>query len=547
MTNQQAANPVGLAFNIYFFNFTFKTPAMKKHLLLVALCAAPFFLIAQIQLEHTYQKGFLKRIRLDVSGEKYLLTPHSCDFHFFDKIHTPFYDIYIADVFFYCGETFLSEKILDDDDDIEVIYSWLDDGPGLASGTSVWDNGQDYQINASGANPIYSSGIGLVPKILIADDVYAVPGPVPEHSYGFQKRVSRALFPTDGERYIVYDYSLNDFDGFHFYDTAHNLVKSVNLPIPDFESLNSVTQQYFNDDAGLEFFGTRNPGSVDANGNDRLAEVVREDGAILLSEPCQYARLNAIPNLPDRLLIYAYSAPGMRQQKVFDAPTLSLLHTFPFYAERISPDGVMDYYLDFTHGKDTMFVYNSNFQLEKIIALSPTMQSNWNVFVTRNRFADNGKLEICYTTKNSAALQDSKVVCIDEDGTVLHVFPGATIAKLDQQAGMEDKLFVMYGPGDSTQVYDFTSQTISVSPSSPTAAPRVLPNPFAQFFEIQFPQIGDYSFHLTDAAGRMVATQNVQQQQQTVVQSGANWPAGVYFLFVKNEQRQWVFKLVKQD
>ena len=518
---------------------------MKKHLLLAALCAIPFFLSAQIQLEHTYPAGYLERIRLDVTGEKYFLQPYFCDISLSNADHTPYTSLTLFSGFFGCNKLSFSEKMIDDDVEVEVIFDWLDDDIGLNSGTSLWDNGQEQLLSNVGLSAVISTGIGLQPKLLLGRTVYTLPGPVFEYTYGANKYVSREVFPLDGERYVAYKW--NNFDGFHFHGAAHNLIKSVNLPIQDFKSLNSVTQQYFNDDAWLEFFGTRDPGSTDANGNNRLAEIVREDGATLFSEPCQYARLNAIPNLPDRLLVYAYNAPGEKQQKVFDAQTLTLLHTFPFYAERISPDGAADYYLDFTQGKDTMFVYNDNFQLEKTITLSPSMQSNWNVFVTRNHFADTDKLEICYTTKNSTVLQDSKVVCVDEDGTLLYVFPGATIAKIDQQAGMEDKLFVRYGTGDSTQVYGFTNQMTSVPPPPSAAALKVAPNPFAQFFEIQFPQTGNYALRLTDAAGRVLATQQIRHQQRAVVQTGANWPAGVYFLFVKNEQQQSVVKLVKKD
>ena len=46
---------------------------MKNLLLLPVFCAIASILPAQIQLEHTYGKCFLKRISMDVSGEKYVL------------------------------------------------------------------------------------------------------------------------------------------------------------------------------------------------------------------------------------------------------------------------------------------------------------------------------------------------------------------------------------------------------------------------------------------------------------------------------------------
>lgn len=513
---------------------------MKNLLLLLALCAMSSILPAQIQLEHTYDKGFLKRIRMDVSGEKYVLKQVFCHLSLFSADHAPFAEITLTSGFNGCNDVFFSEHLLDADDDFEVLFNWLDDGPGLDVGASVWNNGLEQEISSSGYMPVVSEIAGGQTKLLVSSAVFALPGPVPEHYYGSLNRLERMVFPVDGERYVTYNWKY--FDGFHFHNSDHALVKSVDLPLPDFEYLDEVSQQYFNDDTPYEFFGTRYQGP-DSNGNDALVEVVREDGITLFSEPCDYASVNKLPGLPDRLLVYGYSAPGVKRQKIFDAPSLTLLHDFPFYTERVSPDGVSGYYVRSTVLKDTLWMYNDNFQPEKTIV--PMTGSNWNFGFSRNLFSGSGKLELFFTTKSGPGLNDTKVLCIDEDGALLYAFPGATAAHIDRQPGMDDKFFVTYP--DSIQVYDFLNQSTGAVEVSAARGIKAVPNPFGSEFDLILPESSDYTIRLLNAAGQVVHSQRIVGDMRATIQAGDAMPPGIYFCSVTDARGRHTIRLIKYE
>ena len=526
---------------------TFKTPAMKKHLLLVAFCSATSLLFAQIQLEHTYPKGSLKRISLDVSGEKYLLT-NNCSLVFFRPDHALWKDVTLAPPYGgFCAVKLISEQLIDEDPDIEIVYSWGSDYDNCpVTGAGIESENEQYQwIDKHYPNANFSMLPGLTPKLLAGSHVYSLPGLGVEHDYGLDNYVYRLVLPNDGERYLVYDWAYDDeFEGYHFYNANHELVKIVDLHVPGFKDLNFVTQGYFNDDALLEFFGTRWQGGVDVNGNKQLAEVIKEDGTVLLREPCHYALLNTLPNFPDRLMIHGFIAPEKWGVKVLDVKTLLSLHTFPFQVSRVSPDGSTDFYIHLSDSGNMLSLYNSNFVFEKSIVLSPPVYPNWNVGVTRNRFTQSGKLEFYYTAKNGAGTLDYQVICMDEEGTVLYTFPGANAAYLDQQPGMDDKLFVRYA--DSTQVYDFTSLTIATPPSPTNADLKIFPNPFSQSFEVQLPQASDYFLRLTDVTGRIVATQSIQNQSSARCNIESNTPSGVYFLTIGGLDFRSTVRLAKK-
>ncbi|MCB9306705.1 MAG: T9SS type A sorting domain-containing protein [Lewinellaceae bacterium] len=513
---------------------------MKKLTISALLCALTICLSAQIQLEHTYEGLALKRIRMDVSGEKYLLKQYPCHLFLSHADHTPFGEANLLSGYGGCIEVLVSEHLLDSDDDFEILFNWLDDGTWLDTGTSVWNDGEEQQISSDGPTLVLSEFPGLQTKLLIGAKVQALPGPVPEHHYGTYNRLERKVFPVDGERYVTYNWK--NFDGFHFYNGDHELVKSVNLPLSRFDKLDLVTQQYFNDDAQYEFFGTR-PADAAVDGNSSVAELVREDGAVLFSTPCNHAYISALPGLPDRLIVNGYSVPDVKLQKIYDAHSLVLLHTFPFYTERIAADSLTGYYVRYSPQKDSLWLYDDDFLQVKTI---PTMTgANWGFGFTRNRFADNGKLEIFFTTKNGPGLNDTKVVCIDEDGALLYAFPEAKSARVDQQPGMDDKFFVSYR--DSIQVYDFTLQSTGVAEVSTAQHIEVFPNPFGTAFEIKFAKAGDYTIRLTNTSGQLVQSEYVENAARAMIQTGRLLPPGVYFCTVTGAGVQQTLRMIKYE
>jgi len=501
---------------------------MKKLplLLLAALSAVSVF--AQIQLEHTYPSGQVWRTRLDVSGETYAHGhAFGCNVTLHDAAHTEkiFFPINASTE---CSGYQFSEKIMDDDAGVELLYYWLDGSFGLAAGSTFRDdNGSQ---TALGNNSLQlSRPLGLPAKMLIGASVRSLPGLQIEHSYGNSNwRVERHVFPSDGERYLAYDFK--NFDGFHFHDAQHTLLKTVNLPHPGFDYLTHVSQQTFNTDAQFEFFGSRWTGNTDANGNRRRTEVLREDGTLLLSLPSENASLNQQPGHPDRLLVYGYGSPQQWQTTVVDPATLTVLYTLPGNVSRmVLPDGEAIYW-EYVVGSKVL-IYNAQFQLLKTVELP----NSYALSITRGQFSKEKKLEFCYNVKDAG--QPNWVRCSDEDGEVLYEFPGAAYAQIDRQEGMADRLFVPYGTlADSTQVYKFVKSN-SVSPTEPKPFVIVLPNPFQHTLQALFAEPGNYRLTLINGLGQSVL-QHTMQGSDSAALPVENLPSGVYWLRVEGEGKE---------
>jgi hypothetical protein len=481
----------------------------------------------------------LWRTQLDVSGETWALGhTGSCEVSLFDSLHNPkpFYPINspVTD----CGPFFFSENLFDTDPDIEVLLHWLDASQGLEQGNVLLGLSNEPVYLAQ--STYYLSQLpGLPPKLMSGPYVFNVPDLQMEHNYGSSNfNVQRLLLPVDGERYVAHRYQ--SFNGFHFYDGNHQLVQVVNLSYPGFEYLSHVSQDYFKADDLLEFFGVRWVGGTDANGNHRSADVVQEDGTLLFSMPCEQAILSQLPGLPDRLLVRGFSGPEMWQTTVVDPASLLVLHTFEGRAERkVLPDGNEVYYD--LHATGKILIYNALYQLTKSIDLP----SGFNKTVTRGQFSAGNKFEVLYTTFDPDAQYQTQ--CIDEDGNLLYVFPGAQIGRIDQQAGLRNKLIVRYFSNqvDSTRVYDFTGTT-STGSAAALSGVQARPNLFRQSFELNFPAVGDYRVRLFSPLGALVYERFFTLTSNTQVEVGT-LPAAVYWLTVESGGRRYATRVVKTN
>jgi len=513
---------------------------MKK-VYLLALAALAFVQTAfpQIKLEHTYSRGYLLRTLLDVSGETWLFRPNqTCDLSVRDSMHAQNVFIPIGSGQD-CGHYIVTEQIMDNDPGIEVVYYWLDAGPGLAIGhTFLDDNGTSKEL---GHGPVSLSRLpGLAPKLLNRRSVLALPGLAPEHNYGTSDnlRLARLLLPADGERYLLYH--LSNFDGFHFFDAQHQLVKTVNPPIPGFVALSDVSQHDFKPDDLLEFFGTRKMDTPDAQGNCCRCEVVQENGNVLFSMPAQYCPLSRLPGLPDRILVQRYKGQNQWQTVLVDANTLQPLHTFEGRVTRfVAPDGSA-YFRDYhVSGASELRMYDSQFALHKTLNL-PTA---WGLGSTRGQFSPGNKFEFFFSTKDA----NGKVLvrCVDEDGAILYEFPGAKEAVLDRQEGLSDKFIVTYDHNDSIEVYRFDKSTGAGAPGRVTPV-IVLPNPFRESLQVKLPDATDFRLTLYSVDGRLVRTQDFFQTNQGVM-SGLGLARGLYFLQVEEGGRTTTRRVAKTE
>lgn len=512
---------------------------MKKVYLLVftALAQTAF---AQIKLEYTYPRGYLLRTVLDVSGETYLFRPNkTCDLSIRDSTHVQKVFIPIASGLD-CGNYIVTEKIMDDDPGMEVLCSWLDASPGLATGNAFLDdNGIVKQL---GHGPVTLSRLpGTVPKLIAGRSVLTLPGLSPEHHYGLSSSLllTRHLFPADGERYLLYHRS--NFDGFHFFDAQHQPVKTVNLPIPGFVALSNVSQHDFNQDDLLEFFGARKLDVPDAQGNCCRCEVVQENGNVLFSMPAQHYTLSRLPGLPDLVLVQRYGDQNQWQTVLVDVGTLQPVHTFEGRVERrMAPDGSAYFRDAYVSGTADVRVYNSALALHKTLHLT---NNAWGFGSTQGQFSSGNKFEYFFTTKDA----NGKVVvrCMDEDGALLYEFPGATGAALDRQEGLSDKFIVTYDHNDSIQVYRFDKSTDTDAPGADTPL-SVSPNPFRETLQVKLPDASDFRLTLYSVDGRLVRTQEFFQENEGAL-PGSGLAPGVYFLQIDRTKIREVVRVVKVE
>ncbi|MDX2280053.1 MAG: T9SS type A sorting domain-containing protein [Saprospiraceae bacterium] len=510
--------------------------SFNKTLLLVFACCFQFAAHAQLKLEHTYGPGTLSRIRLDVSGERYLLS-QNCQLGLFETDHQPWKSVTLHSPAELCAGYQLTENLIDQDADIETIFNWsADDFSACPPSGTVFEDDNSKQMfvdhNYPGAR--FSTEAGLEPKLLAGPRVYSLPGLAEEHHYGSDNYVYRMQFPFMGERYLVYNWG-DDFTGYHLYKPDHSLDKTIQLPMDGFYNLDWVSQDYFNNDSLLEFAGIQ---YVQVPAAERsVFKIVQENGNVLFSFPCESYTLSSIPGLDDQLIFVVHDAAGKLVTRIVDPKTFETLHTFPERVARTSADGISAIFLNFSTSLEPVFrIYGPDYALYKVVTPPSYLQHFWNVQVAqRNLFSTSGKLEFCL---NSFKDNTYRVACINEDGQVQYDFPKARSFKL-----LPAHLWVVYP--DSTQVYRFlsTSTAAFVPDAAEQAVLTVSPNPFVDGFEIKAPDLIE-SMQVLDAGGRILF-QNMPLAAATINVDAKNWPKGVYFIQCKGKFGTLGAKMVK--
>lgn len=511
------------------------------------LAFLPGFLWAQIQWEHTYNSSTLERRMLDQSGEVYLL-PDNCSLALFTKNHNAWktiqFDPSPGDV---CGYYLLSEAYIDTDQELEVVYSWaLVDHLPLNGRALRDDNGQSTGLIFGLNQATFSMPPGLAPKLLSGPAVYNLPGAILEHEYGADDFVYRIPLADGSDRYLVYDYEVDDdkFTGFHFYDDAHQWVKTVKVS----PELDFVSQHSFNQDDLFEFAGEVFVSASDPN--PRRLQIVQEDGTVLQNLPCTSARLDQQPPLPDRYMVQQRTPNGALRTQVFQLAPWTVLEEFENkYVTRHALNGEEELFVVQPKNGDSLLqIYDSTFSLLRVFTMPAPYQHFWGLQFTRNTFSQSGLLELCFSNFRQG---EYHVTCIDENGALLYDFPLALQARIDRQAGMEDRFFVYYS--DSTAVYrfDFSSGVTNIA----TPEIQLQPNPakIGQPITVRWPfeQFPVDRVKLFTSTGQFVQSWSVNSQTHLLQLDLAGLPVrpGVYFLqlFGPSDMPLSVLKCVLTD
>lgn len=495
---------------------------MKYYYTLLAFFCAGASIQAQISLEHTYPAGYLQRINLDATGTHYLLSRPYCKIDLHDETHALRFTRSLS-WYEECSDLFLSEQLIDSDPGVELFYNWLDAGIGGSFGIVIEDdNGATLHTGAT-FNHVY----GLTPRPVFNKSVLKLPGLAIEHTYPFE--FQRANFDTWGETFYYFDNASQP--GYHFFNGQHELVQYVPLNIPGCQA----SQGLYDQDDQIEFSQLL-WAPEDPLGNRKVFKVFEEDGSLRFQGNCEF-----INGTPKYLALSGYDQPDHFSTTIFNHQTFEQLHIFPFWANLLTlPDGKL-YYYHTSAKRDTLTIYNEQFNLEKRIYLPPgTPQSNnWGIQVGKGNVTMPAKWEVLYATALPGGDPPYQIFFRDEDSQILGAFPNALNGKLDVLEGAPNKIFIQYP--DSVQVYGLGVS--SGTSDAPAGDLRVSPNPFSSKLTLQLDNPEPYIWRVTDTRGTALLGAEKAVNHQSLDLSSL--PAGCYFLSINQGNRNQTVKIIK--
>jgi len=520
---------------------------MKKYVLLAIQFLVAFSVFGQLQLEHTYPKGNLKRENLDVGGEKYSLTTYgawnSAYMNVFNADHT---DSGIAFTLMppgpisYSGLAHLSENIFDNDPEIEAFYGWSYDGENvfgmyLTQASSVHQN--------LCTNATLKLLNGYSPLLFCGNKVYDLPSFQLLHDFSnigcYNNCYSyRRFMPIGGERFLI---KPGNSSNLYVYDGGFNLVKTVTLPF--FNAQNSLSQTLFNDDELFEFEGIESI-APDEKGNNKYFQIVQENGVVLFTQICVGAHIAGLS--PQKLVVRKFIAPSQLVTEVRDAKTFELLFTLDGEFSLLVADGIKEIYRTPLAINNSFVLYEPANMTFKTVHLPYPPKQNSTIQYAVNKLSSGDRLELLYAAQTNP--DETKFVWTNEDGEVLHIFEAAKLdVQIDKTGGFEPKLLVKYGlfHPDSTQVYRFLTTGTGVAPVLYQQEILVSPNPFSNQIEVKFPYQGNFELSLLNASGQSVLQKTVTNEDKSVLFPPIFLPRGIYFLQVQGESGTSCIKLLK--
>jgi hypothetical protein len=498
---------------------------------------------AQLQLEHTYPKGWLSRSVLDYSGECYSLRPYnSCHIMVYDSLHqyrqTLTLNAGVACHYNY----YLSEKYFDSDPAVEAIMHWEDESPGdIVHGSALVDddstvlNYTPYEIFRINTN-------GPTPKAICHMEVFGVPDLQLEHDYANEYQsdyLRRLVLQYDGERYVAWSSATASYSGFYFFDASHQLVGNLMSSMPKARRLTHISQGYFNADEKIEFMGTLIAPQADPYGNGLLFTIIQEDSTILMQQFCSNANDNnewdqQLRDL-ERIVLTRRAATG--SEIVFIHPT-----TFETEAVLPSDNEVWNYHVlpdgtpviwVFQSGQ--IVVYDQNYQIAATFAVP---DQAYFFQATKGQLSGLDQYELLYTVKTD---NQFRVEVVNPQGQLIRVLPDATSACITKQLGLRPVLAVQYI--DSTQIYSLYQVSSTDGPEAPLTD-VVLPNPFQRQIIIRTEAAQPTQLCVTNAAGQVVIGP-LQMRTQEYTLPTAHLPAGVYWLTLRRDGRLRTYKMIK--
>ncbi len=265
--------------------------------------------------EHTYPTNYLRRVKLENSGEKYyfldvvnsLVALYNADHSFWKNIALPKPDGYtISNIIF------LSENQINSDDLIEVGY-------GCSSNTQkelriVNENALPL-LTLADADDLRISALDGLPNKLMVDyidsdifadydtQVYSLPDFNFEHTY--PTKIERIDLENSGEKYFATFYDPNTTE-ITVYNSDHTPWKTIAVPIQNpAETIQNIAISETKIDADNLLEVVYSIWSNTLDGGHYDSSIVNENGTVLLSIPGASAiSLSEFPNIDNKLIAY---------------------------------------------------------------------------------------------------------------------------------------------------------------------------------------------------------------------------------------------------
>ncbi|WMX17003.1 T9SS type A sorting domain-containing protein [Aureispira sp. CCB-E] len=515
-----------------------------------------YTLNAQINLENAYTDGYVLRVDLANSGEKYyLLDAQNAVAKFYNANHTLWKTINLS---IPTGATInainhVSENVINSDNLLEVGYTFFTNSGGLIYESRIINEAGTTLLSIPNASSIFVSQMGgLQDKIIatiqgatISSEVYGIPSLALEHTYtdGYVSRIDLA---NSGEKYYLLD---AQNAAAKLYNADYTFWKSINLPIPVgaiINGINHVSENVINSDNLLEVgytFFTNGTGLV------YESRIINEAGTTLLSIPnASSIFVSQMGGLQDKIIATIHGATT--SSKVYGIPSLALEHTYTDgYVLRVDLANLGEKYYFLDAPNATAKFYNANHTLWKTITLPTTTGATISGInhVSNNVINSDNLVEIGYTffTNNGGLVYESRI--INETGTTLLSIPNASSAFVSEIGGLQNKIIAaIQGTTLSSEVYGIPSFATSVLGIDSDVSLSIYPNPTIHFLTIDNRGIGIKDMNLVSSNGEIV--KSIQSPRQKTVVDLNDLPIGVYFLIGK-DQKGNVFskKLVKQS
>jgi len=507
-----------------------------------------FSLFAQINLENTYNDGYVYRVNLAYSGEKYyLLDAQNNQAKIYNADHTLWKSINLSvpNGALLFGIYHLSESKINSDSLVEVAYSFYINSGTLVYESRIINEQGNTLLSVPDAHAIYLNELqGFSNKIIthemapvIINRVYNINSLTLENIYNTGGYLERINLAHSGEKYTVFDAQSSQVK---LYNSNHTLWKSINLttlPNANIDNIHNISDNKINSDTLIEVAYTFHtyPGSTVYE-----SRIINEQGSTLLTIPdATSIFVHELSNAQNKLIVAIEDTIG--KNKVYSLPSLSLENTYlggPINRFNLASSGEKYSLMDIVNQQAK--IYNANHTLWKTINLPVSSGATLHFIhnVSENKINPDNLIEISYAfyTNSGGIVYESRV--INELGVNILTLANSRSIIVDKLPGAQNKLIAEIGlfPSSSSKVYGFPSSTISIQKIESNEFLSIFPNPCINSLTIDKSNIKIHKVSLVSSDGKVLENIYLKKNQTTINLS--DYPKGIYFVVGHDENNQ---------